>query len=125
MVWATCPADDDARPKDDHGEALLTVQRHQDLFGQSLGLSIIITPADVWIERCILGDGVTDCAGVVRVDGSGVDQPFDIRRQACMCNAAGRLNFVLGEFCPGLHDWPGQVIDVPYSSQGRGDVTLT
>src|ERR1017187_2723986 len=100
MEWATTLADDNARPEDDDRKTPLTIQRHQDLLREGLGLSVIIAPADMRIEWGILGDYPGFGSGIIRVDRSSVDQSVNLCSQARFCDATSGFNVVLGIFFP-------------------------
>ena len=115
------PADHDARPEDDDRQAPLAVQLHQGLLREGLRAGVVIPPVDVRVQGRLLGDRPGLGAGVVRVDGPGVDQPADLRGQACLRDAAGGLDLMLGPFFPGLDVRPGQVVDASDSLERRGE----
>ena len=102
MERISAPADDDAGPQNDDGEAFLPVHLHQHVFGGRLGARIIVAALDIAVERCVFRDRSGTAAGVEGVDRAGVNQPLDASLEAGAGQRAGRLDFTFGELVPGL-----------------------
>ena len=71
-------------------------------FGGGFGARVVIPPRNRLIEGGLLRDRTCVCAGIIRSDSSGIDQPLYSRLKARLGDQPRRFDVVSEIIIPGL-----------------------